>query len=243
MGLDSCNLKGKMKSCNIAGGNIYPTGPKGEQGKSLEFDWKGTSLGVRTEGQEEFVYKNLQGPQGKNGVANTLTIGKVQMGKNASATITGETPNQELNLVLPQGSQGTKGVQGKSLEFDWKGTSLGVRTEGQEEFVYKNLQGPKGENGVDALVTHKYQLKITSAVTAGTEVTIPCYYKVGQAVLDVYLNGERLLLSSDDAGTDGHYQEVGTANSISNKIKTTTDWALEAEDVLDFVVRGDYSAT
>ena len=163
MGLDSCNLKGKMKSCNIAGGNIYPTGPKGEQGKSLE--------------------------------------------------------------------------------FDWKGTSLGVRTEGQEEFVYKNLQGPKGENGVDALVTHKYQLKITSAVTAGTEVTIPCYYKVGQAVLDVYLNGERLLLSSDDAGTDGHYQEVGTANSISNKIKTTTDWALEAEDVLDFVVRGDYSAT
>ena len=73
------------------------------------------------------------------------------------------------------------------------------------------------------LVTHKYHLKITSAVTAGTEVTIPCYYKVGQAVIDVYLNGERLLLSSDASGTDGHYREVGTANSISNKIKTTTD--------------------
>ncbi len=93
------------------------------------------------------------------------------------------------------------------------------------------------------LLTHKYQLKITSAVTAGTEVTIPCSYKVGQAVLDVYLNGERLLLSSDASGKNGHYQEVGTANSISNKIKTTTDWALEAGDVLDFVVRGDYSAT
>lgn len=87
------------------------------------------------------------------------------------------------------------------------------------------------------LVTHKYHLKITSAVTAGTEVTIPCYYKVGQAVIDVYLNGERLLLSSDASGTDGHYREVGTANSISNKIKTTTDWALETGDVLDFVVR------
>ena len=83
----------------------------------------------------------------------------------------------------------------------------------------------------------KYHLKITSAVTAGTEVTIPCYYKVGQAVIDVYLNGERLLLSSDASGTDGHYREVGTANSISNKIKTTTDWALETGDVLDFVVR------
>lgn len=96
---------------------------------------------------------------------------------------------------------------------------------------------------VKNVVTHKYYLKITSGVTAGTEVTIPCSYKIGQAVLDVYLNGERLLLSSDDAGTDGHYREVGTADSISNKIKTTTDWALEAGDVLDFVVRGDYSET
>ena len=76
-----------------------------------------------------------------------------------------------------------------------------------------------------------------TSFTAGTEVTIPCYYKVGQAVIDVYLNGERLLLSSDASGTDGHYREVGTANSISNKIKTTTDWALETGDVLDFVVR------
>lgn len=99
------------------------------------------------------------------------------------------------------------------------------------------------DSAINNNIEHKYQLKITSAVTAGTEVTIPCYYKVGQAVLDVYLNGERLSLSSDASGTEGHYQEIGTANSISNKIKTTTDWALEEGDVLDFVVRGDYSAT
>lgn len=103
------------------------------------------------------------------------------------------------------------------------------------------------QNNIDSAINnnieHKYQLKITSAIAAGTEVTIPCYYKVGQAVLDVYLNGERLGLSSDDAGTDGHYREIGIADSISNKIKTTTDWSLEVDDVLDFVVRGDYSAT
>jgi len=93
------------------------------------------------------------------------------------------------------------------------------------------------------LLTHKYHLNITTEISEEGIVTLPCYYKVGQAVLDVYLNGERLLLSSDDAGTDGHYREVGTADSISNKIKTTTDWALEAGDVLDFVVRGDYSET
>lgn len=99
------------------------------------------------------------------------------------------------------------------------------------------------DSAINNNIEHKYQLKITSAIAAGIEVTIPCYYKVGQAVLDVYLNGERLGLSSDDAGTDGHYREIGTADSISNKIKTTTDWALDIDDVLDFVVRGDYSAT
>lgn len=89
----------------------------------------------------------------------------------------------------------------------------------------------------------KYTLEITEDKTAGQEITIPCNYKVGEEVLDVYLNGERLLKSSDDAGTDGHYREIGSTGSISNKIKTTTDWNLEADDVLDLVVRGEYNGT
>ena len=89
----------------------------------------------------------------------------------------------------------------------------------------------------------KYTLEIDTDKTAGQEITIPCYYKVGEEVLDVYLNGERLLKSSDDAGTDGHYREIGDKGSISNKIKTTTDWALEQGDVLDLVVRGEYNVT
>ena len=86
-----------------------------------------------------------------------------------------------------------------------------------------------------------YLYKITSSIPAGTEVTIPCYYKVGKGTLDVYLNGERLLLSSDNAGTDGHYIEVGDTDSISNQIKITSDWSLEVGDYLDLVVRGEYN--
>lgn len=93
------------------------------------------------------------------------------------------------------------------------------------------------------LLTSTYYLKINADTTAGQEITLPCYYKVGEEVLDVYLNGERLLKSTDDAGTDGHYREVGDTGSISNKIKTTTDWNLEKGDVLDLVVRGEYNAT
>ena len=47
-----------------------------------------------------------QGEQGNIGPANTLTIGTVTSGAEASATITGDAPNQVLNLVLQQGDQG-----------------------------------------------------------------------------------------------------------------------------------------
>ena len=43
------------------------------------------------------------GPQGPAGPANVLTIGSVTSGNVASATITGEAPNQVLNLVLEKG--------------------------------------------------------------------------------------------------------------------------------------------
>ena len=90
------------------------------------------------------------------------------------------------------------------------------------------------------LLTSKYHLDITDAVTAGSAITLPCQYKVGQDVLDVYLNGEKLIkaTSSDD---EGHYYEVGDADSISNQIKITSDWSLESGDYFDFVVRGEWS--
>ena len=93
----------------------------------------------------------------------------------------------------------------------------------------------------NAIATHKFRLMINEDYEAGENITIPCYYKVGVGVLDVFLNGEKLLLSSDAQGTDGHYLEVGEANSISNVIKTTTDWNCEIGDYFDFVVRGEYS--
>ena len=111
---------------------------------------------------------------------------------------------------------------------------------------FKNLPStdtPLSAENLNKLIVNKYKLNLTENKTAGAEITIPCYYQVGADVLDVFLDGERLLLSSDAAGSDGHYQEVGTAASISNKIKTTTDWSLETGDVLELIVRGEYSVT
>ena len=58
------------------------------------------------------VKDGIDGQQGETGPANTLSIGTVTKGENASATITGESPNQTLNLVLPKGDKGDRGSTG-----------------------------------------------------------------------------------------------------------------------------------
>lgn len=117
-----------------------------------------------------------------------------------------------------------------------------------DEIIFQNGQAP-AINDVNLnklqknIKPNKNRLTLTSAVEAGGTVTLPLYYRVGTNCLDVYFMGERLLLSSDDAGTDGHYREVGTANSISNQIKLTTDWCCEVGEYFDFVIRGEYNET
>lgn len=87
---------------------------------------------------------------------------------------------------------------------------------------------------------YKYSFIFQSAVAAPAMISLPCKYKVGANVLDVYYNGELLLLSSNENGTDGHYLEVGDIGTISNIIRTTSDWGLDQGDYLALIVRGEY---
>src|SRR5699024_9221622 len=48
---------------------------------------------------------------------------------------------------LPISVSGGSGGVGNSLEFDWDGTKLGVRAEGDEEDEYVDLKGDKGDTG------------------------------------------------------------------------------------------------
>ena len=77
-----------------------------------------------------------KGNTGDTGPANTLTIGSVTSGKVASATITGEAPNQVLNLVLEKGEQGEQGKQGIQGEQGKQGIQGEI--------------GPQGNPGADA---------------------------------------------------------------------------------------------
>lgn len=99
-----------------------------------------------------------------------------------------------------------------------------------------------GTDGNYAYTSHTYTLKITTNISAGATINLPCTYLVGANVLDVYLNGEKLIctVSTDTAGSNGHYIELGAANSISSTIKTTNDWSLVVGDTLELIVRGIY---
>ena len=100
-----------------------------------------------------------------------------------------------------------------------------------------------GENKqveIEKTYSKEYSLVLSSNVSTGGEITLPFKYKVGANVLQVYYMGQLLLLSTDDAGSDGHYREVGEADSISNKIKLTTDWSADKGEYFKFVVKGVY---
>lgn len=101
------------------------------------------------------------------------------------------------------------------------------------------------QNNIEAAIsdvsTKKATIHITADTAKGAVVTLPLFYFYGDDSLDVYLNGERLILSSDEAGTNGHYTQVGEAKSTSNQIKLTNDWNLEEGDYLEVVVKGEWS--
>ncbi|NJJ36689.1 hypothetical protein GSQ51_17775 [Clostridioides difficile] len=47
-----------------------------------------------------------------------------------------------------KGDKGDTGLTGKSIEFIWDNTQLGIRQEGSTEYVYVNLKGDTGEQGL-----------------------------------------------------------------------------------------------
>ena len=69
---------------------------------------------IRTQLKDNFL-------KGDKGDSNILTIGTVEKGEEASASITGESPSQTLNLVLPKGDKGEQGIPGEKGDAPQRG--------------------------------------------------------------------------------------------------------------------------
>ena len=113
---------------------VLPKGDKGEQGVQGEIGPANTlTIGSVTKGDEAQAnitgdapnqVLNLVLPKGDAGVigpkgdkgdkgdSNILSIGTVTSGEVANVIITGDSPAQVLNFVLPKGDKGEQGIQG-----------------------------------------------------------------------------------------------------------------------------------
>lgn len=96
-------------------------GTNGSDGRAVQLQKSATHIQWRLAG--DATWQNIvalseltgspgrDGTNGTNGANNTLNIGTVTSGP-AAASLTGNSPNQTLNLVLPPGAPGTNGTNG-----------------------------------------------------------------------------------------------------------------------------------
>ena len=156
----------------------------------------------------------------------TFQVGTVDVGP-ASVSISGETGDYTLEFVVPEGPQGEtgemgpegpkgdtgdtgpegpKGDTGSGLEFDWDGTQLGVRVEGDASYEYEDLVGPAGTTDYNELENVPSEFPPESHTHVASEVT-----DLGTAATE----------------DDSRYVNVTDAQTIAG-IKTFTD-GIEAD--------------
>ena len=180
--------------------------------------------------------KGDTGATGATGPANVLTIGTVTSGKVASATITGEAPNQVLNLVLEKGDKGEPGE---------KGATGATGSQGEQ-----GIQGPQGNPGADAptitgitIRQSDYHLIVTmsdgtsydagycrGASGAGTGDMLASVYDPQNKHQDIFAYVDNAIkdvkVTTDATPTQGSANPVqsgGVYSALANKLDKTGD--------------------
>ncbi len=139
------------------------------------------------------------GAVGATGPTNTLSIGTVEDGDSAGATITGAAPNQTLNLTLPKGDKGDTGDEGpQGLKGD-KGDTGDTGPQG-----LKGDKGDKGDQGDDGVI---------QSVVAGPNITVD-NTDPANPVISSTASGSGDVVGPSSA-TDGHIPQFdGTTGKL-----------------------------
>ena len=136
-----------IKGADYFDGEKGPKGDKGDQGeqgiqgetgKSIEYTWNGTQLGVRIEGETNYTYVNLKGDKGD--IGNTgKSLEFIWNGTQLGVRVEGDATYQYVNLKGDKGDKGEKGDTGEQGEQGLQGI--------------QGIQGERGPKGADGLTT------------------------------------------------------------------------------------------
>lgn len=102
------------------------------------------------------------------------------------------------------------------------------------------------DNIEEAINIQRATVTLSTTVNANTNYTIPIYYQVGNNSLEINYCGSKLAKGVD-------YNEIGNTGDVSNIIQfldsvgdldmSDVDGFEDFEETLEFVVRGEYSAS
>lgn len=100
-------------------------GTNGENGKSLQFNWNGTQLGIRTEGSTEYIYVDLKGNKGDKGDKGDPGEVTLEQLNNATKTTQTTEVSEELTINNCAGVKGKLDIKsGKSEQATRSGKNL-----------------------------------------------------------------------------------------------------------------------
>lgn len=106
-------------------------GKPGQSGKSLEYHWNGTKLGIKREDDTSYTYMDLVGQQGKQGTPGKAGLDGKNLEYNWNGTQLGIRQQGDFNyaymdLIGPRGIQGPEGKQGVPGKTGPPGTDANV---------------------------------------------------------------------------------------------------------------------
>lgn len=129
-------------------------------GKGLEFEWRGTELGVRVEGETEYKYVNLKGQTGEAGRdgINGKNLEFTWRGTELGVRVQGQSAYQYVNLKGAKGDPGTNGKNGTDGVGIKTVTFKGTDSKGGNVYIITLTNGstyeftaPKGSDGASLL--------------------------------------------------------------------------------------------
>lgn len=156
-------------------------------------------------------FKGDKGATGPAGPANSLSIGTVQSGATASATITGTSPNQTLSLTLPKGDTGAAGPANTlSIGTVTGGATADATITGTSPNQTLNLTLPKGDTGATGADGYSPTATVTKS---GDTATITITDK----------NGTTTATVSDGAAGTTNYADLTNVYYTDKTLQATWD--------------------